>query len=321
MSNLKNNDPSLFILSTHRIIFPHLDVPHLYKSEDGKEDKAPKFSCTWLIQKQHPDAAAIMGAMYAIYQSEALSKFKGMPWEMIGQKDGIDCPLRDGDEYANRKIMLGGTEEMYGPYRGHYFIKATSSAEWPPVVFQQLPGQGRVEVVNIKQEMYGGCYARGVIKCQAWQNSGKYGFSFYINSVLKTAEGPKLGGGGGANAADYDMGADATDASQLLPGEAPAPVGLPGLPGVAAPGRVMTPGLPPTLPQAAALPGVVPAAQRAALPSMTPPTVPGAAPMLPQMAPPPVMAPPAIAPQYAVDEGSQRQIVSFDGGVNWEWVQ
>ena len=319
MSNLQNTDPSLFILSTHRIIFPHLDVPHLYKSEDGKEDKAPKYSCTWLIPKTHPDGPAIMGAMYAIYQGETLGKMKGMPWEMIGQKDGIDCPLRDGDEYATRKIMLGGSEDMYGPYRGHYFIKATSNAEWPPVVFQQLPGQGRVEVIDIKKELYGGCYARGVIKCQAWQNSGKFGFSFYINSVLKTQDGPRFAVGGSASASDYDMGADATDVSQLLPGEAPAT--LPG--GVQMPGTVtMAPGLPPTLPGA----GVVPAAQRAPLPSMTPPPVPGAgvytAPLVhPQTAPPalPVMAPPpAIAPQYNTQDG--KPIVSYDGGINWEWA-
>lgn len=321
MSNLKNNDPSMFILSTHRIIFPHLDVPHKFEDEDGKEENEPKYDCTWLIPVNHPDAAALMQAMQQMHQAEALSKFKGMPFELIGQPDGIWCPLRSGDAYADKMVARGKDPALYEPYRGHYFIKATSGAEYPPVIFQQLPGQGRVEVIDIKKELYGGCYARGVLKGMGWANKGKYGFSFFINSVLKTAEGPKLGGGGSANAADYDMGADATDASQLLPGEAPAatPTGyaMPGqaaaLPGM--PARVTTPGLPPTMPQVPALPGVVPAAQRPPLPGMTP--------AAPAFTPPVYQAPPvvpAVQPQYAVDEATQKQIVSFDGGVNWEWV-
>jgi hypothetical protein len=325
MSNLKNNDPSMFILSTHRIMFPHLDVPHKFEGDDDDESNEPKFDCTWLIPVNHPDAAALMGAMQQIHAAEALSKFKGMPFSEIGMPDGIWCPLRSGDQYADKMVARGKDATLYEAYRGHYFIKATSGADKPITVFQQLPGQGRIEVIDIKKELYGGCYARGVLKIIAWANKGKYGFSCFINSVLKTQEGPRLGGGNSANVADYDLGADSTDHSQLLAGDVvaqPEGYAMPGMPQ-----RATTPGVLPTMPGGA----VPPAAQRAPLPGMLPPVVPGAgvyqAPV-PQMALPPVytappvalpvMAPAAPAPMYGEWEG--KKVASFDNGVTWEYV-
>jgi hypothetical protein len=313
----KQNDPSFFILSTHRIMFPHLDVPHKFQDDDDKEDSEPKYDCTWLIPVNHPDAQALMVAMQAMHAQEALSKFKGMPFEQIGQPDGIWCPLRSGDAYADKMIARGKDPVLYEPYRGHYFIKATSDVKFPPVVFMQLDQdpRGRHEVMDIKKELYSGCYARGVLKGLGWNNKGKYGFSFFINSVCKTAEGPKLGGFS-ASADDYDQGADYTDRSVLLPGEAPVATGfaMPGMPPAALPG-IKTPG---TMPQ---MPGVPPAAQRPPLPGMTP-----AAPVYtppvyqpPVYTPPaPVYQPPAIAPMYNQQDG--KPIVSFDGGASWEWV-
>lgn len=335
----KQNDPSFFILSTHRVMFPHLDVPHKFEDEDGKEDNEPKYDCTWLIPYNHPDAQALMIAMQQMHAAEAMTKFRGMPFDQIGLPDGIWCPLRQGDAYADKMIARGKDPQLYEAYRGHYFIKATSGMDKPPVVFMQTDemikaGRGREEVTDIKKELYGGCYARGVLKGLAWANKGKYGFSFFINSVLKTAEGPRLGGFS-ASAEDYDYGQDTTDRSILLPGEAPSmqPAGfaMPGMP-AAMPGVNLqkTPG---TAPQ---MPGVPPAAQRPALPGMAPTQVtPGMPPQQafavpnfnqPAAAPPAYVPPvvaytsPAVEPMRNVDQASGRPIVSYDGGANWEWA-
>lgn len=333
MASLKTNDPSFFILSTHRVMFPHLDAPHKFEDEDGKEDNEPKYDCTWLIPVNHQDAQALMIAMQAMHTQEALSKFKGMPFDQIGQPDGIWCPLRSGDQYADKMIARGKDPALYEPYRGHYFIKATSGMDKPPVVFMQLDNdpRGRHEVMDIKKELYGGCYARGVLKGMGWANKGKYGFSWFINSVCKTADGPKLGGSS-ASADDYDQGNDYTDKTALLPGEAPAAAtgfAMPGV-GVAMPGINLnkTPG---TMPQ---MPGVPPAAQRPALPGMAPaapvqlPGMPAAAPayaapvyQAPVYQAPPAYVPPApAAAQPMYNESDGKPIVSWDGGVSWEWV-
>lgn len=306
----KSNDPSFFILSTHRVMFPHLDVPHKFEDEDGKEDNEPKYDCTWLIPINHPDASALMVAMQAMHAQEALSKFKGMPFDQIGQPDGIWCPLRSGDAYADKMIARGKDASLYEPYRGHYFIKATSGMDKPPVVFMQLENdpRGRHEVTDIKKELYGGCYARGVLKGMGWSNKGKYGFSWFINSVLKTADGPKLGGFS-ASVEDYDQGADYTDKSILLPGEvAAAPAGF------AMPGMNKTQGaLPP-------MPGVPPAASRPPLPGMLPQAMAPvyAAQLAPQIYAPPAFTPPVVQPMYNQQDG--KPIVSFDGGATWEWA-
>lgn len=317
------NDPSVFITSTHRLMFPHLDAPKQFLKEDGSPDGEPEYSVTFLIPYNHPDVPALMAAMQQVHQAEALGKFKGMPFDMLDKVDGIRNPIMVGDHYADRMIGKGKDPANFEAYRGHYYLKAKSNAERQPAIFKQVAGQpegpGRHEVFDIKTEMYGGCYARGVLKCIGWENKGKYGFTFYINSILKTAEGPRLGGAGSASASDYDLGNDVTDQSTLLQGETPVPA-LPqgyGAPAAAAPGRAMTPGAVPTPPVYAP---PLPATQRPPLPSMTPPAVPGYAP--PVAAPPlPVMTRPAVQPQYAMDEASGRQIVSFDGGTNWEWVQ
>lgn len=335
------NDVSVFITSTHRLMFPHLDAPHQFLDENGKPDGAPEYSVIFLMPYNHPDVPAMMAAMQAVHTAEALSKFKGMPFDMLDKVDGIRNPIMVGDHYADKMIARGGDPANYEAYRGHYYLKAKSNAERQPAVFKQVEGQpegpGRHEVIDIKTEMYGGCYGRGVLKVIGWENKGKYGFTFYINSILKTAEGPRLGGSGSASANDYDFGQDATDRAVLLPGTAAVPA-LPqgtGAPQMAAPGRVMTPGTAPTPPMPGAAAPVytppVPAAQRPPLPSMTPPPVPGAQAVPPAYTPPapvyqapPQMAPPtpvaaAPAPIYAEWEG--RATVSFDNGTNWEYVQ
>lgn len=325
----KQNDPSFFITSTHRIIFPHLDAPHKFEDEDGKEDNEPKYDCTWLIPYNHPDAQAIMIAMQQMHAAEALSKFKGMPFDQIGQPDGIWNPLRVGDHYADKMIARGKDASLYEAYRGHYFLKATAGVEYPPIVYMQLDGdtRGRHEVMDIKREIYSGCYARGVLKGLAWANKGKYGFSWFINSACKTAEGPKLGGFS-ASADDYDV-ADTTDRNTLLPGEKPAaPVGFT-MPGA---NLQKTQGVPPPVAQRPALPGMQPAAPVFTPPMAAPQQPAYAVPQpayqapavfnTPMYAPPQPMAPPVNmppAPMYAEYEG--RTTVSFDGGANWEYAQ
>jgi hypothetical protein len=323
---VKQNDPSFLILSTHRIMFPHLDAPHAYDGDDEEQGtNEPKYSVVFLIPYNHPDAAAIWGQMQQLHAAEALSKFKGMPFDQIGSSDFWN-PLRDGGAYADKMIARGKDPALYEPYRGHYFIKATSDAKYAPVVFKQVDGQpegpGRFEVINIKGEIYGGCYCRGVLKGLGWNNKGKYGFSWFINSILKTAEGPKLGGFS-ASADDYDLGNDTTDRTALLPGE--AGFTMPGA-GFPAPGinLTKTPGAAPQMPAFGA--PVIPAAQRPPLPGMqpqipafTPPTPQPYVPPVPQFQAP-VYTPPApvIAPIYNQQDG--KTIVSFDNGVTWEWA-
>lgn len=57
------------------------------------------------------------------------------------------------------------------------------------------------EIIDL-DEVYSGCYCRGVIVCYPFNNKSK-GFGFYLNSLMKMKDGERLGGFE-ADPDDYD---------------------------------------------------------------------------------------------------------------------
>lgn len=173
----EKKNPLKVVLSTHRVSYVHIKEASSFE-EDGEK----KYDCTFLIDKDHPDVEKIRAAIKAAYTANKESMFKGLP--LTSPK--LWNPLRDGDEYADEKEAEGVTGDGVDAYRGNYFLKAASKSQ--PKVFDV----DKQEILDL-DEIYSGCYCRGVIVCYPFNNKAK-GFGFYLNSVMKMEDGEQLGG-------------------------------------------------------------------------------------------------------------------------------
>lgn len=177
--------PFKIVLGKHRISYQHLDKPSSFKDDNG-QDGAPKYDVTFLIAKDHPDVERIQEVFKKVYAANKESQFKGTP---ITSKN-LWNPLRDGDDWLEEHPEAS-------EYEGHYFIKASSTSK--PKVFDA----DRNEIIDIAEEVYSGCYCRGVINGWAFNKKGNKGVGFFLNSVQKISDGERLGGFV-ANPDDYD---------------------------------------------------------------------------------------------------------------------
>lgn len=182
MANEK--DPLKVVLGKHRVTYVHVKEPTAFKDDKGGDDGSKFYDVTFLIPKDHPDVAKIKAAIKAAYTAEKESKFKGLP--LTSPK--LWNPLRDGNEWLEEHPDATEYEDMY-------FIKAKSKSQ--PAVFDA----DKQDILDL-DEVYSGCYCRGVIKCSAFNNKSK-GFGFYLNSLMKIEDGERLGGFA-ASADDYD---------------------------------------------------------------------------------------------------------------------
>ena len=193
----EKKDPFKLVLGSHRVSYVTLKEPKAFE-----DDKTPKYSVTFLIQKDSPDVARIKKVLNEMYKANKESKFKGLP---ITSKK-IWNPLRDGDEYADEKEAEGVNADAY---RGCYYLKATSISQ--PKAFDS----DKQDILDL-DEVYSGCYCRGVIVGNAYHNTDykTRGFSFYLNSVMKMKEGEQLGGVS-ASPDEYDDDYDDEDDDML----------------------------------------------------------------------------------------------------------
>jgi len=201
MANEKN--PLKIVLSEHRISYVHIKTPTAFKGDDGKESK-PKYDCTFLIPYGHPDVDKINRAVAAAYAANKESVFKGVPLTSTKMWN----PLRDGSEWLEEHPEA--TE-----YEGHYFIKMASTSQ--PAVYDTYKNP-----IFDLDEVYSGCYCRGVGVCYSFNNMSK-GHAFFLNSIMKTNDGERLGGFS-ADPDDYD------DYEDEVPAKAPKAGPKPGGP-------------------------------------------------------------------------------------------
>lgn len=172
-------NPLKIVTGTHRVSYVHIKEPASFEGDGEK-----KYSCTFLIPKEHPDVARIQAVLKAAYAANKESLFKGTPWTSKNMWN----PLRDGDEWLEEHP--GASE-----YEGHYFLKASTTHQ--PAVFDS----DKQDILDL-DEVYSGCYCRGVIVCYPFNNKSK-GCGFYLNSLMKMDDGERLGGFE-ANADEYD---------------------------------------------------------------------------------------------------------------------
>lgn len=194
MAKNEKSNPFKLVLGKHRVTYVHVKEPATFKDDKGAEGD-PKYDVTFLIPKDHPDVPRIKKVIKSVYDANKESLFKGTP---ITSRNFWN-PLRDGEEWLEEHPEA--TE-----YEGMYFLKASSKSQ--PAVFDQ----DKQDIIDL-DEVYSGCYCRGVIAGWGFNKKSK-GISFFLNSLMKIDDGERLGGFT-ATADDYDDGYE-DEGSDLL---------------------------------------------------------------------------------------------------------
>jgi len=143
--------------------------PHLAKPDEGGQYSDGKFKVTLLIPKDS-DMTALKQAIGSCAREAWGGKVK--------PKDLCHMPLRDGDEKTN----LDG-------YAGCWYVTAKSSKR------RRIVDRKREDIAP--EDAYGGCEGRLVLTAMSYEQGGKPGVTFLLDTVQKLGEGQAFGGGGG----------------------------------------------------------------------------------------------------------------------------
>lgn len=146
-------------------------------------DTDPKYSVVAVINKKDTHIIEeIKRAIQEVYDEEKRAMFKG---RAIGS---LALPLKDGDN-------PGEGREPNPSYEGSYYISANSKTA-PGVV-----GRDRKPIIN-QDDFYSGCYGYISLTIAPYDINGKKGIKAYLNHIMKTRDGERLGG---ASTAEFDF--------------------------------------------------------------------------------------------------------------------
>lgn len=97
----------------------------------------------------------------------------------------------------------GDTDYETDGFAGMFTLKASSA--YKPEVVKKAKVMGKSQLVPItdEEEFYSGCYGFASVSFFAYDNGVSKGVTCGLNSLLKSRDGEKLGGGGGSAATDF----------------------------------------------------------------------------------------------------------------------
>lgn len=170
----KERPSTSVVIGPVMVSYPQLDKPKAI----GDSDKM-KYSAKFVIRKDDTDNIEKIKAAMMAAAKEGKEKYKGKP---IGGP-GFRWALRDAAKDAAEK-----GEPLAPELKGCMFINANS--ETPPGVVDK----NRKPIIDIKNEVYAGCFVYVSLNFFAYSNKGNRGVGAGLNNVLKVKEGERLSG-------------------------------------------------------------------------------------------------------------------------------
>ena len=110
------------------------------------------------------------------------------------------------------ELKDGDTDYEKDGFAGQFTLKASSA--YKPEVVKKATVMGKPQLVPITdEEFYSGCFGYASVSFFAYDNGVSRGVTCGLNSLLKSRDGERLGGGGGNAATDFaDVIGDIPDA-------------------------------------------------------------------------------------------------------------
>lgn len=172
------------MLRNVRLSYEHIFTPT--KFDDNSE---PKYSATFIVPKDHPDAAIVKRAMLEAGKEEFPDAFGGAAWPK-----GYSCSLKDADKDTDSMgVVLAEKNEAY---KGSYILEANSTRR--PVALNR----DKSSLTEDDGVIYSGCYVNASIAMAGYTYGKiKKGVKSYLNGVQFVKDGERFGSDA---AADFD---------------------------------------------------------------------------------------------------------------------
>ena len=170
------------LIGEARMNFVHVFAP------DSFDDKSkPKYSVVLSFPKTNKE----LYKKIEIAINECAEKAKAQYGGALPKKFSI-VEIQDGADW-DEKFNLEDS----------FIIKASSS--YKPEVVKKAKVMGKVQFVPItdEEEFYSGCYGYASVSFYKYDTGVSKGITCGLNSLLKSKDGDKLGGGSGSAEADF----------------------------------------------------------------------------------------------------------------------
>jgi hypothetical protein len=195
MADQKRTEPIRFkSTAPMTMCFPHLFQAKAYQV-NGKDKGEPKYGMLGMMDPSHPDVPELR---------KAIAKCAKARWPDVDLKT-IKTPMTTGDKLADRRKKKSGKDDA-DFQRGKICVKA--SGKYPPKLAGIEDGQ-IVEYIEdmdkaaAKAKFYFGADVLWQITLVAWEGDddmdeggGKRGVTAYLDMVMVTGGGKRLGGQG-----------------------------------------------------------------------------------------------------------------------------
>jgi hypothetical protein len=151
----------------------------LFKPKESESGKL-QYGCTLLYPKD-----VDLSALRKLVLDVAKMHWGDKAEEKI--KNGVlKTPFLDGDSAQGCSKKTG---KRHDGFEGHWFIRVTTGAEFPPKIVNQLLDDAT------KEQVYSGCYGIPVVTAYSWDSKTGSGISIGLTAIQKVKEGEKLNGG------------------------------------------------------------------------------------------------------------------------------
>ena len=144
-----------------------LSYPHLFERHTKGDYPSDMYETLLLIPKA-TDISVLKDACEALLLETFKGKFKDIT-------ELEHPPIKDGDDYTDDR-------------KGHWVIKAKSDNR------PQIVGANPKIVIDEKEEVYGGRWAKLSLNLYSYNKAGKKGISFGLRNVQLLEKGEKFGG-------------------------------------------------------------------------------------------------------------------------------